>query len=150
MYEFSSVEEILDFAIDQEVAANRFYLDLAGRVKSPAMRHVFEEFAQEEWGHKEKLENMKTGKFEFSPDQIADLKISDYVVAEEPKPDMSYQDALILAMKKEKAAFKFYSQLAALVEDASLRQMFLTLAQEEAKHKLRFETEYDEVILTEN
>ena len=99
MYEFKSVEEILDFAIDQEVAANRFYLDLADRVKSSAMRQVFEEFAEEEWGHKKKLENMKTGKFEFSSEKIADLKISDYIVAEEPKSDMSYQDALILAMK---------------------------------------------------
>ena len=150
MYNFSSVEEILDFAIEQEIAANRFYLDLAGRAKSPAMRQVFEEFAEEEWGHKKKLENMEKGKFEFSSEQIADLKISDYVVAEEPTPDMNYQDALILAMKKEKAAFKFYSQLAAMVEDAPLRQMFLSLAQEEARHKLRFETEYGEVILTEN
>ncbi len=150
MYNFNSVEEILDFAIEQEIAANRFYLDLADRVKSPAMRQVFEEFAKEEWGHKKKLENMETGKFEFSSEQIADLKISDYVVAEEPTPDMSYQDALILAMKKEKTAFKFYSQLAAMVEDAPLRRMFLSLAQEEARHKLRFETEYDEVILTEN
>ena len=31
-----------------------------------------------------------------------------------------------------------------------LKQTFLGLAQEEAKHKLRFEVEYDDVILAEN
>ena len=31
-----------------------------------------------------------------------------------------------------------------------MRELFLSLAQEEAKHKLRFEIEYDDMILTEN
>ncbi|MCP4709778.1 MAG: ferritin family protein [Planctomycetes bacterium] len=150
MDNYSAVEEVLDFAIGQEVAAHKFYLDLADQAKNPTMRKTFENFAEEEWGHKTKLENMKKGKFEFSSEEIADLKISDYVVAEEPKPGMNYQDALILAMKKEKAAFRFYSYLADLVKNESLSRMFMSLAQEEARHKLRFETEYDDVILMEN
>jgi hypothetical protein len=32
----------------------------------------------------------------------------------------------------------------------TVRALFLGLAQEEAKHKLKLETEYDEYILTEN
>jgi rubrerythrin len=76
-----------------------------------------------------------------------DLRISDYVVASAPGPDISYQDALILAMKKEKAAFRLYNDLAGLADDEGLRDLFLALAQEEAKHKLRFEVEYDERFL---
>jgi len=53
-------------------------------------------------------------------------------------------------MKQEKAAFKLYSNLADKTDDDNLKALFLTLAQEEAKHKLRFEVEYDEVILKEN
>jgi rubrerythrin len=53
-------------------------------------------------------------------------------------------------MKKEKAAFRLYSDLAGLADDAQLRNTFLFLAQEEAKHKLRFEIEYDENVLVEN
>ena len=34
--------------------------------------------------------------------------------------------------------------------DEDLRGLLLSLAQEEAKHKLRFEIEYDDRILTEN
>ena len=45
---------------------------------------------------------------------------------------------------------KIFEYLAEEVEDTALRETFLALAQEEAKHKLRFEIEYDDVILREN
>ena len=150
MDEFSSVDEILDFAIARELAANRFYLLIASQMENPAMREVFEDFAKEELGHKAKLENMKKLESVAPSENVADLKIADYVVAKEPGPEMDYQDALILAMQEEKAAFKLYSKLAAMTDDASVRNTFLALAQEEAKHKLRFEIEYDDVILKDN
>jgi len=53
-------------------------------------------------------------------------------------------------MKREKAAFKLYSDLAEQVGDQQTKDLFLSLAEEEAKHKLRFEVEYDEVILKDN
>jgi len=68
----------------------------------------------------------------------------------EPDSALDYQQALIVAMKREKAAFKLYIDLAAAVEAQELRDTFLALAAEEAKHKLRFELEYDESILTGN
>ena len=62
---------------------------------------------------------------------------------------MSFQDALVLAMKREKKAFKLYHDLSEIAPN-DLKDTFLALAQEEAKHKLRIELEYDNVILTEN
>ncbi|MDX9697466.1 MAG: ferritin family protein, partial [Bacteroidales bacterium] len=63
---------------------------------------------------------------------------------------MSYQDALVLAMKKEKSAFKLYLELSNRAKDTQMKNLFLSLAQEESKHKLRFELEYDEFVLREN
>ena len=63
---------------------------------------------------------------------------------------MSYQEAIILAMKKEKAAYKLYTTLATRVNDPDMKKVFLSLAQEEAKHKLRFEVEYDDMVMQEN
>jgi len=40
--------------------------------------------------------------------------------------------------------------LAGIVPNSNLKNIFLSLAQEEAKHKLRFEIEYDDYILKEN
>ena len=59
---------------------------------------------------------------------------------------MDYQEALQVAMHKEKKAFLLYTDLAGAVEDAGLKNTFLALAQEEAKHKLRFEIEYDDLL----
>jgi rubrerythrin len=53
-------------------------------------------------------------------------------------------------MKKEKAAFRMYTKLAENAVDPSVKATLLNLAQEESKHKLRFEIEYDDFILKEN
>ena len=151
MDEWKSVDDVLDFAIGEEEKAAEFYLSLAEKVEKAWMKKIFNEFAAEEKGHKAKLLKVKEGKFLLSSeDRVLDLKIGDYLVDAELTADMDYQEALIVAMKKEKAAFRMYSDLASVADNDALRDMLLGLAQEEAKHKLRFEVEYDEVILKEN
>ena len=152
MSTFSDVDEILDFAIDGEQAAVDLYLGLAAQAKNPSIRKSFEEYAQEERGHKAKLEEVKAGKRLILPSDkpVLDLKIGDYTVDENPGPDADYQTVLLFAMKKEKAAFRLYTDLAGKTSDAAVQQLLLGLAQEEAKHKLRFEIEYDDHILVEN
>ena len=63
---------------------------------------------------------------------------------------MNYEQTLVLAMKREKAAFKLYMKLSEKAPNENLKQLFLGLAQEESRHKLRFELEYDEFVLREN
>jgi rubrerythrin len=150
MKRFSSVDEILDFAIAREVEANEFYTQLAEQMENPSMRKVFEAFAIEETGHKMKLEAVKAGEHELTDEQVQSLEIADYVAEGEARPDMSYAAALVLAMKREKASYRLYIDLATVAEAEELTDMFLALAQEEAKHKLRFEIEYDDVILKED
>jgi rubrerythrin len=151
MSDFNNVNEILDLAIAAEEEAFEFYSLLASQSKTPAMRSVFEQFAQEEKGHKAKLLHIKeTGHYKLGAEKVTDLKIADYTVDVVAKPDMSYQEALIVAMKKEKAAFKLYMDLSEKAPNEDMKSLFLNLAQEESRHKLRFEIEYDEVILREN
>ena len=146
-----NLEEILDFAIAGEQEAHDFYMDLAKKVERPGMEGLFTQFAREELGHKAKLENIKKGARSFVPaKKVVDLKIGDYLVEVDPSATLTYQNALILAMKRERAAFQLYTDLAAQSDDAEVKQIFEGLAQEEAKHKLRFEVEYDDMILTEN
>ncbi len=151
MKKWNTLEDVLDFAIDSEEEAVQFYTRLAERVEKPGVRAVFEGFAREEQGHKAKLTAIKEGRGDLpAPAKIQDLKIGDYLVEQKPDAELDYQQALILAMKKEKAAFRLYSDLADVAQDEKLRQTFQALAQEEAKHKLRFEIEYDDNILKEN
>ena len=146
-----NVNEILEFAIDREQEAHDFYVDLANGAEQPSMKDLFLQFAREEAGHKKKLEGIRKGGRRIPiAGNVMDLKISDYLIDVEPSGDLTYQEALIVAMKREKAAFRLYTDFAALVADEDLKRVFLALAQEEAKHKLRFELEYDDRILREN
>ncbi len=152
MQTFESVDAVLDFAMDREQEAADFYTELAGQMKAPWMQETFLSFAAEERGHKAKLADIKAGKLLVrAAAAVQDLRIGDYlVVAERIGGELDYQGALILAMKNEKAAFRLYSDLARASADDALRAIFEALAQEEAKHKLRFELEYDAQILSEN
>jgi rubrerythrin len=149
MNPFNSIDDILDFAIKEEEQARQFYRELATRSDNPGMKKLLEGFAAEEEGHRARLVDIKSGKQILAArEKIQDLKIADYLVDVKPSADMGYKDTLVVAMKKEKAAFRMYTDLAGRVEGA-LRETFLGLAQEEAKHKLRFEIEYDDNVLRE-
>ena len=151
MKEWKNSEDILNFAIENEQSAVDFYTELAEKSEKPDVRKLFLEYAQEEVGHKKMLEAVKAGqKLQPLEKEVMDLKLGDYLVSVEVTTKMDYQSALILAMKREKAAFRLYTALANKVTDDELKSLFLRLAQEEAKHKLHFEIEYDEHILTEN
>ncbi|UCD18514.1 MAG: ferritin family protein [Candidatus Zixiibacteriota bacterium] len=150
---FNSVEEILDYAIAREQEAADFYSGLAGTADKQYMREVFEQFSREEMGHRKRIESVKAGKrLAASEKKILDLKIGDYLepVDTASGKNLSYQEALVVAMKREKESFRLYTDLADSARDENVQSLFLSLAQEEAKHKLRFELEYDENILKEN
>lgn len=151
MNEWKSVAEVLDFAIEREREAVVFYKELAAKATTASTRVAYEDFAKEEGAHHAKLIRMKeSGQLEQANQKVLDLKIGDYLVEPNPDVELDYPQALILAMKREKAAFKLYSDLAAATDDADLRAALLVLAQEEARHKLRFEVEYDEHVLDED
>ena len=148
---FSSVDEILDFAIGKEEEAAKFYTELANKMDREHMKEVFLGFAEEKKGHKAKLLAVKGGKEElFAHERILDLKIGDYLDDVNLSSDLDYQQALIVAMKAEKAAFRLYQSLASTTDDPALNEMLLGLAQEEAKHKLRFEIEYDDNVFKDS
>ena len=150
MGNFTSINEVLDFAIEQEIGAQQFYLNMAESATIPEMKKVFEGFATEEKGHQAKLETLKKKSniaADVPDDEVQDLGLADYLVDVEPQPDMDYKDALILAMKKGKAAYRLYLDLAAISQSGEIKEAFRFLAQEEAKHKLRFEIEYDDIVL---
>lgn len=144
MSEVETDIEILEFAIAREIEAVHFYRILAKRIKSPEMRKVFEDLAEEELEHKAKLELevIKMGK------TIVEQKPSDFEIDYDkedvgPELDMDYKDMLLLGIEKEEASFRTYVTLIGTVHDQESREVLLAIAEEEVKHKLRFELEYD-------
>ena len=144
--------EVLELAIDREIEANQFFLILAARTRDPQMRAVFKELAAEELEHKDKLELeiMKSGmvvgqRKEFeSVGRVAED--DDFGVDVE----MDYKDMLIIGMQKEEASFRLYVDLAGRVGDPKSRETLLAIAEQEVRHKLRFEIEYDKILKKES
>ncbi len=151
MKEFDSIEDVLEFAINNEQAAADFYDKLAANSKDSVMKETFLQYAKEEKGHKARLEKIKAGgTYSLKSGKVTDLKIGDYLIASKVSDDMSYENALILAMKREKSAYKLYMKLSEQAPTLEFEILFRDLAIEEAKHKLKFETEYDEIVLKNN
>lgn len=148
---FDSIDAILDYAIEKEQDAADFYNGLANRMDKEYMKQIFTQFAKEEMGHRRKLEGVKEGKFLLSAEKkVMDLKIGDKLTDVDLDANIDFQQALILAMKAEKAAYRLYTDLASASDKKEMQETFNALAQEEAKHKLRFEIEYDDYVLREN
>lgn len=146
--EFKTADDVLDFAIVKEQEAHDFYTYWAKKIDAQWIQDILNEFAQEELKHKEMLLKAKQGEtLKATMEKVTDLKIADYLVDLSPTPDMDYQHALIIAMKREKASYKLYYDLAQRTDNADIATTLKALAQEEAKHKLRLETLYDEEVL---
>ncbi|NLD37633.1 MAG: ferritin family protein [Desulfatiglans sp.] len=144
---FKTIEEIFEYAINKEKEAEKFYQEASERESFSGTRELFREFALEERGHVKMLENISKKKENlesFRMKNIPDLKRSDYTVDMVYTPDMPYDDILRLAAKREEKAYKFYTDLAGLADQESHKKVFMVLAQEEAKHKLRLETLLDD------
>ncbi len=143
MKEFASFDEVLDFAIKTEIEAAELYAMLADFVGNPETAEALEDMALEESRHKAKLEAVKAGEITIEKEEIGNLGIADRLEDIVPYAKMNHVDLLVLGMKKEEAARKLYTDLAAVAREPELRDIFLKLAREEAEHKLRFEFEYD-------
>jgi rubrerythrin len=76
---------------------------------------------------------------------LAEINIADYASDAVDLRAMDYPDLLMLAMEKEKMAFRLYVVLAGMAKDNESHEVLMSLAEEEAGHKVRFEIEYDDL-----
>jgi rubrerythrin len=147
MMNFKSFEELLQFAIEKEKEAAAFYESASTQEPYSAGKQTFLGFAKEEKKHQALLEGFLKGerklqdyKFKWLPD----LKRSDYMVDLKYSKGMAYPEMLRLAMKREEKALQLYNDLASKAEKSDLTKVFKMLSQEEASHKLKLETIYDD------
>ena len=144
-------KELIDFAINEETEAAAFYTKLAGEVKDENVRKTLLGFAEQERGHQAKLEAVRDGIANAKiRENVPDLKISDYMVEVDENENLSLQGALTIAMKKEKAAYRMYTNMAEATDDPEIQKTLRFLAQEEAAHKLGFEVEYEAMVFQEH
>jgi rubrerythrin len=145
--------KLAEFAVAKEEEAAAFYGFLASLTRQEHIRKVFEEFAQEEKAHKKVFEKILKEGCRVGPGKTpvaVDLHISDYLVEIPFNSDMSYQDALILGMKREEKSSALYKDMAQKISDPCLADTVRKLVKEEEKHKAHLESLYESEILTDD
>jgi len=158
MKKLNTTEEILRYAIGRENESYKFYMDWAEQVKHLLLREALESFAREELRHKSllELEILKTGKVVAGAEIPGEAQEIDHLIL--PQDFESEADVLRIflqadvknifmqAIEREKASFHVYIDLALNIGEEEMRQTFLSLAEEEEKHRIWFEIEYDKLL----
>ena len=139
MADIEKVANILETAVEKEIEAYRFYSTVAELISDEKGRDIFRQLANDEIKHRNRLELeiMKIGKV-IKPREDVDIDIE-----VESGFNLSYKEALIMAIQKEDASFQLYIEYVTATSDLELREVFMRLAEEEVKHKVKFEMEYN-------
>lgn len=146
-----SVNEILKQAAKREQESFEFYRDALEIVKDPGARQLIDELANEELGHKSRLENFKSEDLkDYELKKIRDLRISDFLVEKDIMEETGFQGVLIKAMKREQKAYEFFTRMIDTIDDRDVKRLFEILANEELGHKNKLEKYYDDVVYSED
>ena len=150
---------ILSIALKKEEDSYAFYKNAEKTVMFKPLKTLFKDLAKEEVKHKgilvkkmkkieggaKKIESMTKG-----PGKSKDYGLSKYLLPQNVKPSMGYQEALIVAMKREENACELFDYLKSITTNSDLKKTFDTLYKWEVEHLRSLEEKYDEEILTEN
>lgn len=152
--EFRTIQELLQFALSKEQASGQFYRDLAVQMKDPASRQLMESLALQEDKHYQSI-LLELNKQGYSvpadiPPEEEEYTWDQRLEIDDQARNMDCINVLSLGIQKERAAFQLYAQLLGLARDAQFRTMLLELAEEEVRHMLLLEAEYDILTHKEN
>lgn len=142
------LSELWDTAIYKEIASQSLYIEAQRDTDYPPARAMLAELAAEELKHAETLRKMKEagwGPADWNRGTLTDLKLSDYLSGPDTLEGARLQEVLIFAMKREQQSVVFYSQMMGALRLGAAKMLCSRLAQEELKHKMRLELEYEEL-----
>ncbi len=147
----SRFREIIALAAAREKDAAAAYQVLMTMVRDRGAKTMLAELRDEERTHRKLLQDLERNRgAEAVTGTSPDLGLSDFLIEEPLGADMSVQDILIFAARKEQRAVRFYDELAARAPGEEARKLFVFLAGRERAHKLRLESEYESRILPED
>ena len=142
----SEYKDIIKQAIANEVEARKFDDNAASTLKDPHLKKLFASLAEEEKKHRDILTKIYTGNtMDRYFSESRDYKVAETVDEPELSMAMKPADAFALAMKKEEAAMKQYTEMAEMCDDDARRQVFLDLAAMERDHKLKMESAFIDI-----
>ena len=137
---FSSIEELIAFAVRQEENSSEFYRKAMQLAPDKRSGQLLEELAGEELEHCRMLAGIGADGSGLPPfSEPADKLVSEYLSQIPLHDGMSFTEVMIHAIKKEENSCRFYRDLARTSLNPRLADMLNRLAAIEQTHKVRLE-----------
>lgn len=140
--EFNTFDDVLDFAILQEKAAQTFYANLASRALDPEVREFCFSMVGQELEHEENLRSLKLFDYDLAEPDMEAFHQSGYLDAIPVNPELTLREAIELACTKERSARLLYMFLAERIKLQGLSRLFEQLASAEKEHADYFDHQY--------
>lgn len=134
---FTSIAEVLAYAVKSEEESYRFYQAMAQKAPSYNTGRMLLSLAEDEREHRERLAKLAENRQEEATADVEGLTLAEE--AGELDPVAAPRDAFALAVKREAAAQALYTGLAALYPPGEVRRTLEQMAAMEKGHRLKVE-----------
>ena len=136
----AGVDDLLVVALNRELLARRFYREAAQSAQSQTGKKFFNEFADFELAHYNKIKEIITARNQGVkldlPEPEADIKGIDPEVDGEFEPNKDeIVDVIIMAIQAEKDAQARYNKIADMLDDPEGEELFSRFANDERVHQ---------------
>jgi rubrerythrin len=145
--------ELLNIAIDREIASQAFYLAGMKKTSDAGAIALMKDLAAEEQKHYELIKEFKeSGRSlqDWKPKKAVDLKLSEYLVETPITEGAMLQDVIDAAMKREQYSIDFYTRMKEGTASQAGKRLCDRLIAQEHGHKKKLELFYDDFFNKEN
>lgn len=152
------ITNMLMMALKKEENAHNFYVRAQGMTKLSNVKDLFEELAKMELEHKKVIqgyiEELKSKGVEWDPaedlGETDEVGFSKYLTKTELTEETSYQDALIIALKREERAYIMFGNFYRISKDEGVKNLFKRLMDDEIGHLKMIEERYEKDVMGDN
>jgi rubrerythrin len=142
-----TLDDLLDAAIRDEIAAQKFYLSALEKTKNAKMKEFFNSLAKEEKGHERILIGVKEmglydGTLPVDEESVRKIEGAHRIAGEETIEKMTLERAMEVGMKKEYKASQIYGQMEEISIQEELKKLFSSLSSDERRHASKIEEYY--------
>ena len=147
MIKFETIEDVIDFAIEEEEKSVDLYTELATQTTNFRLRTLFEQFAREELKHKVDISERREEIINsFANSIINRAELNEALIKFEPKQNMNMEEALAFAIKCEDQMCTLYLHLSNNSNNPGISNFFFGLSEMEANHKRSYEFVLDDIL----
>jgi rubrerythrin len=135
----TNLNDLLDIAIQEEINAQKFYLDAREKTNDIKIRDFLLSIVREEQIHEKTLKNVRTlelydGSLPVNAEMLETAQHAHRIVMPDSLNNLSLEDLFEIALKKEAQAYTMYEQIAQTAGDDEIKSLFSNMANEERNH----------------